>query len=82
MTRGIRKQQIRNERSLRLVSNRFQVFMVQWSFEDELFLLIYICATLLLNLRITKSVNPMAPMERMLERIVLYKRYRLFIKFT
>lgn len=41
--KGYKKSVNRNEWSVGLVSNRFRDFMSQWSFEDELFPLIYIC---------------------------------------
>lgn len=74
MNRDIRRQRIRNEWSVGLVSNRFRIFLGRWPFEDCLFPTVYTVAAMLVNYRIRKSGVMPVPLERMLQRVQLYER--------
>ena len=71
--REIRRQRIRNEWSVGLVSNRFRLFLGRWPFEDTIFPTVYTVAVHLVNFRMRRNGIPPVPMERMLERLQLYE---------
>lgn len=77
MNRDIRKQRIRNEWSVGLITNRFRLFLGRWSLESELFKVMFNVAGMLVNHRIRKGDVRPVPLERMLDRIELYERGEL-----
>lgn len=74
MNQDIRKQIIRNEWSVGLILNRFQLFLGRWALEKNLFKVIFNVARLLVNHIIRRSGRPPAPNERMMEHLLRTRR--------
>lgn len=78
MNRDLRMQHIRNEWSVGLVSNEVRLFLGRWALEDAIFPMIYQVGGLLVNRRIRESGVAPVPFERILERLGLYKRDKMY----